>query len=731
MPNLGAPSSALAGPSRRASIARRRDSISRQQTGDSEFNEVSSVEKTKNQKEVNEFIKKLTKIDDAAHNAAKLRPPKIMNSPSNGSTKIAGTEGSTRNLISRRSKADAELNLIRKKGLAVKFYRQFTELELEQARLQKELEEFERMLAELRQKYKLERASGAEIDTSANQGCAADYELEQDYLNKKSTLSKQIRKNNERMNTLAKMTIDPESNKTLSSEEERKVEEANLEEAVKRGGMASEDAELSSIDTNCEGSVAFSQANTQAAEMQQKAMEAALKELNESTKDTWLSYFSEEYGRSYYYNPTTGEIVWELPDDASVTSYSHVDAGPVTPARSNVSIAPSKSHVSNSGSTVVSLNTRTPTYDEEHSVAVSDFTRTRKSSVASHSGMTSQTRRRQSINRRRRLRKQRNRKIIIVAVFIACVGIWYWSRYKANLEKQTIDEEDQKRLFEEQRFRELMEEQEKLKREAAEKEAKLAAFKKKQEQEKMKMEKERIEKKREIERKKVEAQKAKKEKAERTKIEAEKAKLEAEKKKMEELRVAEEARLAAELEEIRKIARLAQEEAEKMAKEAAELKAKIEAEERARLKKIEEEKEAKLAEERRILAEEQRMLAEEKRKHEEKLAEEKRIREKKKAEEKRQAEIKAEQNRRKNAELLNQRNLEQANNLLIAQGAVPDFVVNDKKCNFWDALFHNCQTNYTDFDKLLEEKRNLVAEDVHIREEEAILRFFGGFSEAQ
>merc|ERR1712125_262468 len=126
---------------------------------------------------------------------------------------------------------------------------------------------------------------------------------------------------------------------------------------------------------------------------------------------------------------------------------------------------------------------------------------------------------------------------------------------------------------------------------------------------------------------------------------------------------------------------------------------------------IEEEKEAKLAEERRILAEEQR-------KHEEKLAEEKRIREMKKAEEKRQAEIKAEQIRRKNAELLNQRNLEQANNLLIAQGAVPDCVVNDKRCNFWDALFHNCQTNYTDFDKLLEEKRNLVAGDVHIREEE-------------
>lgn len=102
---------------------------------ESEFNDDNIVDKSKNQKEVNEFIKKLTSIDDAAHNAAKLRPPKMMNSPGSGITKIAGTEGSTRNLMSRRSKADAELNLIRKKGLAVKFYRQFTELELDQVHI--------------------------------------------------------------------------------------------------------------------------------------------------------------------------------------------------------------------------------------------------------------------------------------------------------------------------------------------------------------------------------------------------------------------------------------------------------------------------------------------------------------------------------------------------------------------------------------------------------------------
>lgn len=168
-----------------------------------------------------------------------------------------------------------------------------------------------------------------------------------------------------------------------------------------------------------------------------------------------------------------------------------------------------------------------------------------------------------------------------------------------------------------------------------------------------------------------------------------------------------------------------------MAKEAAELKAKIEAEERVRQIKIEEEKEVKLIEDRRKLAEEQRRLTKEKQKHEEKLAEEKRIREEKKTEEKRLTAIKVEERRRENAKLRQLRMLEQANNLVIAQGAVPDCDLTGKKCNFWDNLFQKCHTNFTDFDNLLEEQRNLLAADLSEREEEAILRFFGDLSSNQ
>ena len=44
---------------------------------------------------------------------------------------------------------------------------------------------------------------------------------------------------------------------------------------------------------------------------------------------SWDEYFSEEHGRPYWHNPTTGETTWDDPAAASVTP---VAAAPATPA---------------------------------------------------------------------------------------------------------------------------------------------------------------------------------------------------------------------------------------------------------------------------------------------------------------------------------------------------------------------------------------------------------------
>ena len=381
MPNLGAPGSST--PKTREAQARKRLSVTRQQSGvttaTAVYNTAGEIIDESQQK-VNDFLKKLVKLDADAHAAALKCPPISSssllsssaynnannNNNNNANGKMHGAEGSKAALNKRVTKTQSELQAIRKKGLAVRYNQQFTRLASEQAKLQAELKEFEEALMELRAKRNAPRMDRSNQDTDhgmeeeAKEKFAASMEqfqrLESELLNKEDLLKAKINANNEK---LCQMYI---SNDTSE----------DLERAVNRGKQSGLDEELSAVDTS----------TSTPDQTQTSGLLSPIKE------NTWMEFYNEAYQRPYYYNPTSGEVVWELPEEDSM----EIRPGPAPPAGSPVissshSItleSPSLHRLTSCGGSVSGLST-------EDTTVVKDFTRRSSYSVSDARSVVSTT----------------------------------------------------------------------------------------------------------------------------------------------------------------------------------------------------------------------------------------------------------------------------------------------------------------------------------------------------
>ena len=346
MPNLGAPGSST--PKTREAQARKRLSVTRQQSGAAAYNTAGETIDESQQK-VNDFLKKLVKLDADAHAAALKCPPTSSSANAATNGKINGVEGSKAALNKRVTKTQSELQAIRKKGLAVRYNQQFTRLASEQAKLQAELKEFEEALIELRAKRNAPRMARNHSDAleDSKENFAASMEqfqrLESELLTKEDLLKAKINANNEK---LCQMYI---SNDTSE----------DLERAVNRGKQSGLDEELSAVDTS-----------TSTPEGDNQTQASGL--LSPIKENTWMEFYNEAYQRPYYYNPTTGDVVWELPEEDSM----EIRPGPAPPAgspavsssRSITLESPSLHRMTSCGGSVSGLST-------EDTTVVKDFTR--------------------------------------------------------------------------------------------------------------------------------------------------------------------------------------------------------------------------------------------------------------------------------------------------------------------------------------------------------------------